>query len=265
MLTIVVISIFAVGCLVGLAVWLFFQKRRLSRELCDAKSGKREVQRLLYLSQVSLQASVGAFYSERVRSDHLENTCAKTVNNYHGFREKIKERAESRLVRKGVAAAASFVPGLGLLDVLGDFSDMLSDLGDNLEEIVTAEEELKRFSDGIGTDFSDISTDGEIPIALTPDAQSVFTEAFKQNMSSVEKLEASTVDSCVKDTIQNMRDLESIKSMDTDELHYAIKEIFEKVKDYVSEESDHSQTREEQSEENASRLETERTNQPTPE
>ena len=262
---VVVTSIFAVVCFGGLAAWLFIQKRRLSRELCDAKSEKREAQRLLYLSQVSLQASVGAFYSERVRSDHLENTCAETVNNYREFREKIKEKAESRLARKGIAAAASFVPGLSLLDILGDLSDILSDIGDNLEEIVAAEKALKRFSNVPRADFSDILTDVDIPIALTPDAQNVFIEAFKQNMSSVEKLETSIVDSCVKDTIQNMRDLESIKSMNKDELHNAIKEIHEKVKDYVLEDSDHSQTRGEQSEGSASRLEAERTNQPTPE
>ena len=274
---IIPISILAVAGIAS-AVWLFLEKKRLSGKLDDVSGklddvsgklddAKREKKNilgsrkkalwLLYLSEVSLQASVSILHSERVRFTRLKTICQENLGEYSEFRDKIQETSKRRLVTKGMGVALGFVPGLGLIQVLSDLIDIGTDVEDASEWIQTTEEVLGKFSGSGGVEFSDISTDGEIPIALTQDKQSVFKEAFEQNIGSyLETLNASNLDSCVNDAIQNMDDSESIKSMTEDERDDAIAEILEKVKDYVTESyDDYNQTHEEQSEKNAARSE----------
>ena len=236
----------------------------VSGKLDDAKREKKNILGsrkkalwLLYLSEVSLQASVSILHSERVRFTRLKTICQENLGEYSEFRDKIQETSKRRLVTKGMGVALGFVPGLGLIQVLSDLIDIGTDVEDASEWIQTTEEVLGKFSGSGGVEFSDISTDGEIPIALTQDKQSVFKEAFEQNIGSdLETLNASNLDSCVNDAIQNMDDSESIKSMTEDERDDAIAEILEKVKDYVTESyDDYNQTHEEQSEKNAARSE----------
>ena len=248
--TTILISIFAVaamGCF-GWAIWLLLENQRLSSKaesekteiLDDAESEKQEILEsrrnalwLLYLSEISLQASVSALHKEQNRSTNLGKSHQETIDKYRGFHTKVQEEAKRRLVRKGIGAALGLVPGLGLLEVSSSLVEIAVDADETLQEINTAEEAFTKLFSDTKTKFSSISTD-EIPIVLTPDKQNVFKEAFEQNIDSdLETLDASSLDSCVKDTVLNMEGSESIQSMTEEEQEDAIEGIFRQVEDYV--------------------------------
>ena len=80
------VLVVAIVCFVG-GVLLFIQRKRLLES-------RKQALWLLYLSEVSLQASVSALYNERMRSKALQNTCQKVINEYQEFREDIQERVK---------------------------------------------------------------------------------------------------------------------------------------------------------------------------
>lgn len=265
----ILISIFAVaavGCF-GWVIWRLSENKakREKQNILDAAEREKDiilksrgkVLWLLYLSEISLQASVSALYGEQVRSKGLKKDFEETVNKYQEFHTNVQTRAKRRLVNRGIGTALSLVPGLGLLDLLTDLVDINNDVEGATEGIDFAKEALNRFSSGVETEFSHISNDDEIPITLTPDEQRVFKETFEQNIGSVETLNASTLNSCVKGTIRDMESSESIQLMAEEEREAAVAKIFEKVEGFITKYYDYHQVCKEQSEENAARSETE--------
>lgn len=275
----ILISIFAVaavGCF-GWAIWLLLENQRLSSKaerekakiLADAESEKQRILEnrrnalwLLYLSELSLQASVSALHREQQRSASLKESHQGTLNKYGKFAEKVQNSAKRRLVGKGVGAALSLVPGLGLFEVAKDLIEIASEAEETSEEIKTVTDAFTELSSDVETEFSNISTDDEVPIALTQDKQNVFKEAFEQNVGSdLDTLNASSLESCVKDTVLNMGDSETVQSMTDEEQDDAIEEILRKVEDVVKDASRDHQDRKERQERNADRSETEQDSQ----
>ena len=244
-----VLAVVAVVCFIG-GVWLFFQRKRLLES-------RKKTLWLLYLFEVSLQVSISTLYNERVRSKGLQNTCQEIINEYRGFREEVQERVKKQLVRKGIGVALSFVPGLALMDVLSDLADIDSGVEDADDKIKAAEAAFDKFSKDVGMEFADISSDDEVPIALTQDKQNVFKEAFEHNIDSdLETLDVSSLDACVENTVQNMEDSESIQSMTDEERDDAVEEILRKVEDIVKDSYWDYQARKKQPDEDAARSET---------
>ena len=245
----VVVLVVAVVCLVG-AVWLLYQRKRLLES-------RKKALWLLYLFELSLQASISTLYNERVRSEGLQNACQEIINEYRGFREDVQERVKKRLVLKGIGAALSFVPGLALVDVLSDLADIGSDVEDADDKIKAAEAAFDKFSTDVGMEFADISSDDEISIALTQDEQEVFRDTFKWNINSdLKLLDASTVSSRVKDAIQNVGDSELITSGTDEDIKDVIEEILREVESCVTDALHCHQARKEQPDDNAAYSET---------
>ncbi len=239
---IILIPILAVGCL-GWALWIISQ-----REKAKILNSSRKALWLLYLFEVSLQASVSALYSERLRSKGLQDTCRETINRYEEFREEVQGKVKKRLVRKGIGAALSFVPGLALVDILSDLADMDSGVEDANDQIKEAEAAFYKFSKDWRVEFADISSDDEISIALTQDKREVFTNTFKWYIDpDLQILNASTVSSRVKDIIQNRDDVESITSMTDENIKDVVEDILREVEDYIKDSiRDHQVGKEEQ-------------------
>ena len=273
--TTILISIFAVAAL-GCFIWailLLLENQRISSKaesekakiLGNAESEKAKILEsrrnalwLLYLSELSLQASVSALHRERGRSTNLRKSHQGTLDKYREFAEKVQNRTKRRLVSKGVGAALSLVPGLGLFEVAKDLIEIAAEAEEAGEGIGSVTDAFTKLSSDVETGFSNISTDDEVPIALTQDKQNVFKEAFEQNIDSdLETLNASSLDSCVKDSILNMEGSESIQLMTEREQEDLIKDIFRQVEDYVKDASRYHQDRKEQQEGNAARSETE--------
>lgn len=221
--------------------------KTLGIRLTDTENNKKDAQWLSHLSVVSLQRSVGALCGERRHSARLKRDRDQTMKNYLEFCRRVKEQAEAKVVRKGVAVAFSFVPGLGVLDVLLDAGDIVGDVTDASEAIETVSSAIENSTevpDDIVIEFPQLMTSDDMSVALIQDAQSTFRESFEETFKedidpdSVEALDGAKLDIFVTETLQDTKDL-MIQSMIEARQQEIINNIFEKVEDFVGEFQDY--------------------------
>ena len=176
----------------------------LTGSLVEVSQSNENALWLLYLSEQSLQSCGGALLSEQHRSKHLigihqgleqnyetlHQGYSKTAAAYGAFREKVQRKARQRLVKKGIGVVLSFVPGVGLIEVLSDLGEIAStaaDAADTTDEIRDTLNELPDPGE-LSTDATfeplSFSTDGEeMPTGLTPEAQDAVNEVLAQSLS----------------------------------------------------------------------------------
>lgn len=177
----------------------------LTGSLVEVSQSNENALWLLYLSEQSLQSCGGALLSEQHRSKHLigiyqgleqnyetlHQGYGKTAAAYGAFREKVHRKARRRLVKKGIGVVLSFVPGVGLIDVLSDLGEIAStaaEAAETTDEILSTLNELPD-PGGLSTDAAfeplSFSTDGEeiLPTGLTQEAQDAVNKVLAQSLS----------------------------------------------------------------------------------
>lgn len=170
---------------------------RLTGSLVEVSQSNANALWLLYLSEQSLQSCGGALLSEQHRYQGLEQDYktlhqgySKTAAAYKDFREEVQRKARKRLIRGGFGAVLSFVPGVGLIQVLSDLGEIVSITADAAETTGEIRDTLNELPDPgeLSTDAAfeplSFSTDGEeIPTGLTPEAQDTVNEVLAESLS----------------------------------------------------------------------------------
>ena len=194
---------------------------------------------LLYLSTLSLQACGIALRRELDRSKRLDEEyrgLADRYNdllaNYQDFSEDVKSKARQRLVRRGIGVVLAFVPGLALIDILGDLGDIL-DVATEADAAVdglypVASDDIVK-SAASSSETPEVSESG-MPIEgvsflpLIPRAQTGIEGTLQQNVSMERTTrEPSDLDAFVADILQYMKAL--VNSLTDDEHREAIVEM----------------------------------------
>ena len=170
---------------------------RLTGSLVEVSQSNENALWLLHLSEQSLQSCGGALLSEQHRHQGvkknyktLHQSYSETADSYKDFREEVQRKARRRLVKKGIGVVLSFVPGVGLIDVLSDLGEIAStaaDAAETTDEILNTLNELPDPGElSTEGEFEPLSfaTDGEeIPTGLTPEAQNTVNEVLAQSLS----------------------------------------------------------------------------------
>ena len=220
-------------------------KANLSIQLEQVSEKNENALWLLYLSELSLQASAVVLHSERKRSSRLiqnyrdlekqyrtlHGGYTEAVESYDDFCGEVETKARRRLVRRGIGVALSFIPGFGLIDILSDLGEIVEfvkDAGEDVSEFSSFVESSKLSGNAIQNlgDFAPITLApsasavleeikdsssnenvGEASMALTSEAQSTVKETFEQNLTSDNRFPLSSdLNTFVKETIQRTKD-----------------------------------------------------------
>ncbi len=201
----------------------------LETELQQVAQSNNNAIQLLYLSTLSLQACGIALRRELDRSKGLDEEYRSLANryndlldNYQDFSEDIKSKARQRLVRRGLGVALAFIPGLALIDILGD-------LGDILDVATEADEEVDGW-DPVGSDDiirsvepasvapevseTGMPVEGISLLPFVPKAQTGIEDTLPQTVSAESTTQGpSNLDTFVTDMLRYMKDLvNSLKS-----------------------------------------------------
>ena len=201
----------------------------LETELQQVAQSNNNAIQLLYLSTLSLQACGIALRRELDRSKGLDEEYRSLANryndlldNYQDFSEDIKSKARQRLVRRGLGVALAFIPGLALIDILGD-------LGDILDVATEADEEVDGW-DPVGSDDiirsvepasvapevseTGMPVEGISLLPFVPKAQTGIEDTLPQTVSVESTTQGpSNLDTFVTDMLKYMKDLvNSLKS-----------------------------------------------------
>lgn len=200
--------------------------------------------RLLYLTTLSLQACGIALRRELDRSKrlgenyrNLANAYNQLVGHYEDFREDIKSKARQRLVRKGIGVALAFIPGLALIDILGDLGEILDVVNeadaaievldvdvDSIDKSVESSSEAPEISD------TGMPIEGVSFLPLIPRAQNGVEETLQQNISMERTTrDPSDLDAFVADILQYMKAL--VNSLTDDEHRKAIAEMINNLQE----------------------------------
>ena len=170
---------------------------RLTGSLVEVSRSNENALWLLHLSEQSLQSCGGALLSEQHRYQGLEKnyktlhqSYGETADSYKNFREDVQRKARRRLVKKGFGVVLSFVPGVGLIDVLSDLGEIAgtaAGAADTTDEILNTLNNLpgpgELATEGEFEPLS-FSTDGEeIPTGLTQEARDTVNEVLAQSLS----------------------------------------------------------------------------------
>ena len=166
---------------------------------------------------------------------NLEDAYKDLVDTYNNFSEDVKSKARRRLVRRGFGAVLAFVPGLALIDILGDLGDILDIATDADEEVdelnlVKAENidaSVRASSEALEVSDTGMPIEGVSFLPLIPKAQSGVEESLQQNVSTENTMRTpSDLDAFVADILQFMEDLvNSLKNDKPDEHRKAITEM----------------------------------------
>lgn len=200
--------------------------------------------RLLYLTTLSLQACGIALRRELDRSKrlgenyrNLANAYNQLVGHYENFREDIKSKARQRLVRKGIGVALAFIPGLALIDILGDLGEIL-DVATEADEAVDVLDvnlddiDKSAASSSEAPEISDtgMPIEGVSFLPLIPRAQNGVEETLQQNISMERTTrDPSDLDAFVVDILQYMKAL--VNSLTDDEHRKAIVEMINNLQE----------------------------------
>ncbi len=269
MLTMIIVFSILVAFCLGCALWLWYklekakkEKKYIRNQLDTANTEKKDALWLLYLSEISLLASVSVLYSERRRFYNLKHNSDETLKNYQAFHENVKRQTEMRLIRKGTKVALSFIPGLGLLDILDDIGEILSDAdkaSDFISKMSGTLETLTTGSSGVAIGFIHSTTDDDNDISadVIKDVHSTFQESFEEFEDNInasdsdELMDASKLKTFVADTIQSMDNLDTVKSIPEGERQMIIDRTLKRVNEFVDAVSDYNQVNKEEPNANA--------------
>ena len=199
---------------------------------------------VLHLAALALQVCGVILQRELIRARRLDENCRKLKkgyealkDSYEAFHEEVESKTRRRLVRKGVGVALSFIPGLGLIDILSDLGDVLDVATEVGEEISELDMELTHVPEPVEV-FGDAGdSESEIPIGeaaflpLIPNAQIGVKEVLLENVDPENTTpDPSDLDNFFRDTLQRMEDL--IQSWTEDKRREAIVEIITNLREF---------------------------------
>ena len=207
-------------------------KRRsteLETELQQVAQSNNNAIQLLYLSTLSLQACGIALRRELDRSKGLDEKYRSLaarynvlLDKYQDFSEDVKSKARQRLVRRGLGVALAFIPGLALIDILGDLGDIL-DVATVADEAVdgwdpVAADDIIRSVEpaSVAPEVSEtgMPVEGISLLPFVPKAQTGIEDTLPQTVSVESTTQGpSNLDTFVTDMLKYMKDLvNSLKS-----------------------------------------------------
>ena len=250
LIVLIIVSILAAACL-GFAIWFRREWKKseaeLQERLTNVEEDKEAALWQLYLSEVSLLTSVSALYNERRRFVDLKEISDETLRSYQEFLKNLKQQTERRLIRRGVAVVMSFVPGIGLLDVLGDVGEISDSAGNASESIDEMPGEIEKLAEiPSKLPFNESTIDDDTPFDLIENAHTTFQKSFKNEFVEFDEnvvgasaseeqmnVDASELRTFVDDTIQSTQDLEPIKSITDEERQKIIDRTLNRVRKFA--------------------------------
>ena len=207
------------------------RSERLETERNQIAQNYNDAIQLLYLSTLSLQACGIALRRALNRSKYLDKQYRgladkynELLDNYLDFSEKIKSKARQRLVRRGIGVALTFVPGLALIDILGDLGDIL-DVATEADAVVdgwdpvVSDDVVKSVEpSSVAPKVSDtgMPVEGIGLLPFVPKAQIGIEDTLPQSISAEGTTQSlSNLDTFVTDILKYMKDLvNSLKNTD---------------------------------------------------
>lgn len=199
----------------------------LTNQLKEVSKSNEKALQLLHLFELSSQLTVLALYSEVSRATHLGGQYKElyaeyeeSLNRYKELCEKIERKAKQRLVRSGVGAALSLLPGVGILQLVGDLAELanfVSDIAEGTADVsdMLSVAELSIDLMNLLEDFIDLKSIESLQPEISSDQgsekvkqeyQIIFKEVFAENLAQDNKKpDASDFDNFLKAMIQHMK------------------------------------------------------------
>ena len=204
---------------------------QLEDKLNQTAQSYNDAVQILYLSTLSLQACAIVLRNEMNHSQYLEEEFRKLadryndlLDNYQDFSEDVKSKARRRLVRKGIGVALAFVPGLPLIDILGDLGEILNvateaDAAVDGWDTVASDDIVKSVKpSSVAPEVSDtgMPVEGISLLPFVPKAQIGIEETLPQSFSAGSTAQdLLNLDTFVTDILEYMKDLvNSLKNTD---------------------------------------------------
>ena len=192
----------------------------LTIQLIEVSESNENALKLLYLFEVSLQLSVFVIYSEVSRVAYLAEAYKELYKEYKEFLEEVDKRTKRRLVRTGIGAVMSLIPGVGILQLgadiaeLADFAETVVDGTAELDDVMQAVNSSLNILNSLG-EFINLSEIGVLQSEISSDEdrekvmqeyQGVFEEVFRQDQGwGPKEPNASDFDNFLKTLIQRMK------------------------------------------------------------
>ena len=192
----------------------------LTIQLIEVSESNENALKLLYLFEVSLQLSVFVIYSEVSRVAYLAEAYKELYKEYKEFLEEVDKRTKRRLVRTGIGAVMSLIPGVGILQLgadlaeLADFAETVVDGTAELDDVMQAVNSSLNILNSLG-EFINLSEIGALQSEISSDEdrekvmqeyQGVFEEVFRQDQGwGPKEPNASDFDNFLKTLIQRMK------------------------------------------------------------
>ena len=205
-----------------------------------------------YTTKESLKACISVVYNERKRNACLEYYSSETKKKYSNFTERVKTKAQRKLMRKGGAVVMSFVPGLGLLDILGDVAGILDDVTSASNEMDLLSETYTGLSDTLLPELVDYDeTFMDTVKSFTNSFDNTFKDAVENlNPDEPYKLIEDDLENFTDDILQNSVCLEHVNAMEVHEQEQLIEDILRNVQEFVEEAYDNYQKQRENPDQN---------------
>ena len=207
---------------------------------------------LLYLFELSSQLTALALYSEVSRATNLggknkelyaeyEKLYAeyqKSLDRYNALCEEVERRAKRRLVRSSATTVLSLLPGVGIIQIVGDLAELVnfvSEIAEGTADVydMLSVAELSVDLMNLLVDFIDLKSIESLQPEISSDQgsekvkqkyQSIFKEVFAENLGRDNKEpDASDFNNFLKAMIQRMK--EFVDSMPESERRNALNRL----------------------------------------
>ena len=207
----------------------------LTNQLKQVSASNENALQLLHLFELSSQLTALALYSEVSRATNLGGKnkelyaeykelyaeYKKSLDRYDKLREEVERKAKRRLVRSGATAALSLLPGVGILQIVGDLTELVnfvSEIAEGTADVydMLSVVELSVDLMNLLEDFIDIKSIESLQPEISSDQgsekakqkyQSIFKEVFSENLAQDNKEpDASDFNNFLKAMIARMKE-----------------------------------------------------------
>lgn len=224
----------------------------LTNQLKQVSASNENALQLLHLFELSSQLTALALYSEVSRATNLGGRnkalyaeykalyaeYKKSLDRYDKLREEVERKAKQRLVRSGVGAAFSLLPGVGIFQLVGDLAELanfVSEIAEGTADVydMLSVAELSVDLMNLLVDFIDLKSIESLQPEIASDQgsekvkqkyQSIFKEVFAENLAQDNKEpDASDFNNFLKAMIARMK--EFVDSMPESERRNALNRL----------------------------------------
>ena len=224
----------------------------LTNQLKEVSESNENALQLLHLFELSSQLTALALYSEVSRATNLggknkelyaeyEKLYAeyqKSLDRYNALCEEVERRAKRRLVRSSATTVLSLLPGVGIIQIVGDLAELanfVSEIAEGTADVydMLSVAELSVDLMNLLVDFIDLKSIESLQPEISSDQgsekvkqkyQSIFKEVFAENLGRDNKEpDASDFNNFLKAMIQRMK--EFVDSMPESERRNALNRL----------------------------------------